>query len=63
VLDDPVEPPADQLRRTLWTHPCRHPHLAAERAIGDPLLQRLDVAASERDLGQMKRRHAFALPN
>ena len=61
VLDDSVEIAADELGRALGPHPRRYPHLARHGAARDPPLQRVEVAAGERDLGQVKIRHQFEM--
>src|SRR6185503_16832282 len=53
MLDDPIKRAADQLGRTPRPHPCRYPQLARNAAPGNPPLQRVEVAAGERDLGQV----------
>ena len=58
VLDDSVQRPADQFCRALGAHAGRHPNLAVDGTAGDPRLQRLEVAASERHFGQVKSRHS-----
>ena len=55
-----MERTADQFLRPLRPHPGRHPHFATMGPRSDPLFQRFDCSAAERDLGQMEFRHGLA---
>ena len=58
VLDDPVEIAADEFPGSARTHPRRHPKLTAGGPRGYADAQSIRIATGERDLGEVKLRHA-----
>ena len=63
VLDDPIEIAADRLIGALRPHPRHDSDLAILGTTPNALLQRFEVAAGERDLGQMECRHIPVVAN
>src|SRR5262245_2182890 len=61
VLDDPIEVAADDLIGSLRPHARGDSNLAVDRPPGDPILERFQVPARERNLRQMETRHASEL--